>query len=170
MPLNTSVAIFAIDGGGTTGIAAGVFDLRKMTVKAAMRRARAKGNIETWNVKGRNVDQNWKIAKAANDFYYNVHVEKLWVSFNSFYIVAEDFQLRDMAADLAPVERNSGIETLLAPCFKDRWDEVFSKQSASEAKSFCNDKMLEDWGLLKNKTPHERDALRHIARRLDKLL
>jgi hypothetical protein len=43
-------------------------------------------------------------------------------------------------------------------------------QSASEAKGFCNDDMLDRWGLLKSRTPHERDALRHIARRIDKLL
>jgi hypothetical protein len=170
MTLGSAVAIFSIDPGGTTGIAAGVFDLRRITVAAVMKRARAKGNIKTWNVRGDNVAQNWEISKAAVDFYYNTHVEKMWIGFDSFYVVAEDFNLREMSADLAPVERNSGIETLLAPCWKNRWGEVYSKQSASEAKGFCNNEMLDRWGLLRGKTPHERDAIRHIARRLDRLL
>lgn len=170
MPLGTAVGIFAIDPGGTTGIACGVFDLRRITVKAVMNRAHAKGNFKTWDVKGSNVKQNWEISKAAVDFYYKIHVEKMWIQFSSFYVVSEDFNLRQMSADLSPVERNSGIETLLEPCFKDRWEEVWSKQTASEAKSFCNNDMLDRWGLLKGKSPHERDATRHIAKRLDKLL
>lgn len=170
MPLNTSVAIFAIDPGGTTGIAAGVFDLRRLTVAATIRRALAKNNFRTWNVRGPNVKQNWEISRAAVDFYYTTHVEKSLIFFNNFFVVAENFNLRQMDADLSPVERNSGVETLLGPCFKDRWDEVWSKQTASEAKGFCDDKMLDRWGLLKGKSPHERDAVRHIARRLDRML
>lgn len=170
MPLTTNVAIFAIDPGGTTGVAAGVFDLRRLTVKAAITRARAKGNIETWNVKGTNTKQCWTIARAATDFYYKSHVERMWVAYDGFFVVSEDFNLRQMSADLSPVARNAGIETLLEPCFEDRWETVYEKQSASEAKSFCSDQMLDRWGLLKGKTPHERDALRHLARRLDKLL
>jgi hypothetical protein len=170
MPLTTSVAIFAIDPGGTTGIAAGVFDLRRITVAKTIVRARAKGNLKTWNIKGTNVAQNWEIARAVTDFYYTVHIERAWITFDSFYVVTEDFNLRQMSADLAPVERNSGIETLLAPAFKERWERVWSKQTASQAKSFCNDKMLDRWGLLRGKTPHERDATRHLASRLDLLL
>jgi hypothetical protein len=170
MPLPTNIAIFSIDPGGTTGCACGVFDLRRITVKAIVGRAKAKQNLKTWNVKGTNVAQNWEISKAVVDFYYTVHVEKAWIMYNKFYVVTENFNLREMGADLAPVERNSGIETLLEPCFKDRWDEVWSKQTASQAKGFCDDKMLDRWGLLKGKSPHERDATRHIASRLDILL
>lgn len=170
MPLPSSVALFAIDPGGTTGCAAGVFDLRRLTVAKVLGRAQAKGNFKTWNVTGDNVKQNWEIARAVTDYYYQMHVERALIVFSSFYVVTEDFNLRQMSADLSPVERNSGIETLLAPAFKDRWSDVWSKQSASEAKGFCNDKMLDRWGLLRGKTPHERDATRHIARRLDRLL
>lgn len=170
MALVTSVGIFSIDGGKTTGCAAGVFDLRRRTVASVMKRALAKGNLTTWEVRGDNVKQNWTIAESAVDHYYRWHVEQSLIFFNNFYVVAEDFNLRTMSADLSPVERNSGIETLLAPCFKKEWPSVWSKQSASEAQGFCNDSMLDKWGLLKGKSPHERDALRHIARRLDRLL
>jgi hypothetical protein len=75
MPITTAVAIFAIDPGGTTGCAAGVFDLRRLTVAKVLGRAQAKGNFKTWNVTGDNVKQNWEIARAVTDYYYQMHVE-----------------------------------------------------------------------------------------------
>ena len=170
MPLNTSIAIFAIDGGGTTGCATALLDMRRITVAAAMKRARAKSNIETWTVKGDHVEQAWTIARQVTDFYFMMHVEKALINFNSFYVVAESFQLRQMSAELTTVAVNAGIETLLKPAFNGRWGDVYFPQTASEAKGFCTNDMLDRWNLLRGITTHERDALRHIAARLDKML
>lgn len=106
------------------------------------------------------------------DFLFNVHIERSLIENSNFFVVCEGFEIRQMGADLSPVQVAAGVETLMVGAFKDRWDKdgFYQKQSASEAKGFCNDKMLDRWGLLKGRTPHERDALRHIARRIDKLL
>jgi len=172
MPLPTSAAIFAIDPGGTTGVARAVVDLRQLTVQRAMRRARAKRNLQTWNVKGSHEEQAFALAQGVVDFLFYTHVERSLVEYHNFYIVIEGFRIQQMGADLSPVQVASGLETLLFGAMKDRWgsEDFYQKQFASEAKGFCTDKMLDKWGLLKGKTPHERDALRHLARRVDKLL
>ena len=170
MSLDTAVAIFAVDPGQTTGVATGLLDLGQITVKKAMGRARAKGNLVTWNETGSHVDQAWSLSRRICDYYFNVHIERGLIAFNSFFVVSEDFNLRIMSADLTPVRLNAGLETLLSPAFKQRWGQIYSKQSASEAKSFCSNDMLDRWGLLRGRTPHERDALRHLAKRLDTLL
>jgi hypothetical protein len=172
MPNATSVAVFGIDPGGTTGCATALIDLRQITVAKAMKRARIKGNIDTWCEKGHYVDQAWAIARRITDFLFTVHIEKSLIENEKFFIVCENFEIRQMGADLSPVEVRSGFETLLKGVFKDLWEKegFYSLQTASEAKGFCNNDMLDRWGLLRGRTPHERDALRHIARRIDKLL
>jgi len=172
MPYSTSVAIFSIDPGGTTGVATALIDLRQITVQRAMRRARAKRNLQTWVEKGSSEAQSWALAQGIVDFLFEVHVERSLIEYHNFYVVIEGFRIQQMGADLSPVEVASGLETLLFGAMKDRWgsEDFYQKQFASEAKGFCSDKMLDKWGLLKGKTPHERDALRHLARRVDKLL
>lgn len=170
----TSVAIFSIDPGGKTGVATAVVDLRQITVAKCLRRARAKGNLETWNIGGSFVEQAWKLARGIMDFTFEVHVERALVEDSNIFVVIEDFHIREMAADLSPVRITAGLETLFysrnGQNMLDKHEGYYTKQSSSEAKGFCNDKMLENYGLLKGKSPHERDALRHLARRLDKLL
>lgn len=137
-----------------------------------MRRARIKTNLNTWVEHGTHTEQAWSIARKIVDYLFQVHIERSLVEHGNFYIVCESFELRQMGADLSPVTVTAGLETLLCERFKDLWgkDGFYQKQSASEAKGFCNNEMLDRWGLLKGRTPHERDALRHIARRIDKLL
>jgi len=137
-----------------------------------MKRARLKGNINTWVEEGSHTRQAWSIARKIVDFNFTVHIERSLVENANFYVVCEDFQIRLMGADLSPVRVMSGVETLICDVFKDRWEQdgFYTLQSASEAKGFVNNEMLDRWGLLKGRTPHERDALRHIAKRIDKLL
>jgi len=172
MANSTSIAVFAIDPGGTTGCASALIDLRQITVAKAMRRANTKGNINTWTEKGAYTQQAWSIARKIVDYNFNVHIERSLIENSNFFVVCEKFEIRQMGADLSPVKVAAGVETLICDVFKDRWDHdgFYSLQSASEAKGFCNDEMLDRWRLLKGRTPHERDALRHIARRIDKLL
>jgi hypothetical protein len=172
MPHATSVAIFAIDPGGTTGCATALIDLRQITVKRAMKRAVVKGNVNTWAEKGSSIEQAWSISRKVLDFLFTVHIEKSLIENRAFYIVSESFEIRQMSADLSPVRVQSGFETLLSGAFKDSWgkDGFYRTQTASEAKGFCSDHMLDMWGLLKGRTPHERDAIRHLSKRVDNLL
>jgi hypothetical protein len=137
-----------------------------------MKRAVMKRNVETWCETGQYVDQAWSISRKILDFLFSVHIERSLIENKNFYIVSESFELRQMGADLSPVEVRVGVETLIVNVFRDRWgrDGFYSTQTASEAKGFCTDHMLDMWGLLKGRTPHERDALRHLASRVDKLL
>jgi hypothetical protein len=66
----------------------------------------------------------------------------------------------------------AGIEVLLSGAYGDDFEmhNFFTTQTASEAKSFCTDDMLKKWGLWDNRTTHERDAVRHLSKRLDRLL
>jgi hypothetical protein len=79
-----------------------------------------------------------------------------------------------MGADLTPLRIISGVEVLLAGAYGLEGDFArhgfYVKQSASEAKGFCTDDMIKRWGLWKGRTPHERDAIRHLARRIDRLM
>jgi hypothetical protein len=172
MPHATSVAIFSFDPGGTTGCATALIDLRQVTVQRCFKRAVLKRNVRTWNVHGTPAEQAWKIAQEIVDFLFYAHIEKSVIENRRFYVVRESFELRMMGADLSPVEVSAGVEVLIMGAFKDRWgkDGFYTKQTASEAKGFVTDKMLDKWGLLKGRTPHERDALRHLGSRVDKLL
>jgi hypothetical protein len=126
----------------------------------------------TWNETGTYAEQAWRISRDIVDFFFNVHVERGIVDANACYIVIEDFQLRMMSADLSPIWVTAGIECLLSSAYDGRWelDGFYDKQSPSEAKGFCSDNMLKGWSLWKGKSPHERDVVRHMARKLDKLL
>jgi hypothetical protein len=172
VPNSTSIAVFAIDPGGTTGCATALIDLRRITVAKAMLRANSKDNINTWIERGEHTDQAWSIARKIVDFFFEVHIERMLIERDNFFLVMEKFEIRQMGADLSPVRVAAGVETLMCEYNREQWDRdgFYSKQSASEAKGFCTDTMLETWKLLRGRTPHERDALRHIARRIDKLL
>lgn len=171
MPKASSVAIFSVDPGGTSGCATALLDLGQITVAKAMRRARAKANINTWVEHGNFKEQSWAIARRFVDFHFTVQIEQSLIQAGNVMFVSESFQLREMGADLSPVEVKAGIEVLLTETYEE-WEDgqFYQTQTASEAKGFCSDQMLDRWGLLKGRTPHERDALRHLARRLDKLL
>lgn len=137
-----------------------------------MRRAHVKHNINTWCEHGDHIEQSWSIARKIIDFLFISHIERSLIENSNFFIVCEKFEIRQMGADLSPVRVGAGIETLISGAFKDLWrkDGFYQLQSASEAKGFCTNDMLDRWGLLRGRTDHERDALRHVARRLDKLL
>jgi len=142
------------------------------TVRKIIGRAKAKGLIETWNVKGPYTKQAHEISKNIVDFFFHVHCELGLVTADSMYIVIEDFHLRMLSADLSPIWVTAGIECLLA----DRetgsmtMHGVYTKQMPSEAKGFVSDDMLRMWGLWRRHTPHQRDVIRHMARKLDILL
>src|SRR4051794_26475841 len=141
MPNSTTVAIFSVDPGGTSGCATALLDLRRVTVANTMKRAVAKRNINTWCEHGTEIEQSWAIARRVLDFLFNVHIERSLVPHGNFYLVCESFELRQMGADLSPVRVSHGFEVLLCKALADLWghDDFYHKQSASEAKGFCTD-------------------------------
>lgn len=71
-------------------------------------------------------------------------------------LVTEDFKLRQMAAQLDPVEINHTIIWALRPRY-------FVKQSASLAMGTVPDERQKDWGLWLPGKPHARDAVKHAV-------
>ena len=173
----------AVDPGQTTGVATALIDATQPTVASAIRRSHRKGLLSTHELKGPWHEQAWELARFYFDWMFQVHIERCLVASGHCLYVAEGFEIRTMAADVTPIRINSGFEVLVRQAF-DGWqtgslahpdeiydseyDKVVSLQPPSE-KGFCNDVMLRDWGL-RRKSPHENDALRHLARRVDRIL
>lgn len=174
MPTSSAVALFVFDPGGTTGVMEMLADLRQETVASVMRRARSKRNLKTYEVKGDHVEQALELNSRLREFFFAVHVERAVVGANGLYIVIEDFHLRQMSADLSPVRVTSAFEAVFSAAHNlpsaNYGSEQYIKQSASEAKGFCSNDMIKKWGLWYRRSDHERDAIRHGARRLDNLL
>ena len=143
----------AIDPGGTTGVAFGVFRPRKMA-KSTMVYARGANRLWTQEVKGTPREQ-------ASELF------DIWQSFMvsgppKTHLVIEDFQLRTQNADLSPVRITAGLEALL--------NRDIERQMPSSAKSFLTDARMRDWGLWVVGSDHERDAMRHLALKVSRLL
>ncbi len=172
MPSANAYAIFTVDPGVTTGCASALIDTGQPTVAAAMRRARGKGLLWTWEETGSHTEQAWSICKKATDFFFKYHVEKQYIRANRALFVIEDFQLRQMGVDLMPVRIQASIETLLYGAYGSDFedDEFYTKQQPSHAKGFCTDRMLKSWNLWHHLSPHQRDAARHLAKKVDRLL
>lgn len=172
MSSSSAVAIYVVDPGQTTGCGTILANMSLPTVAQIIRRARTKGNIMTWNETGTYAEQAWRISRDIVDFFFHVHIERGLVDARSMYIVIEDFHLRMMSADLSPIWVTAGIECLLSNAQKATWelDGYYTKQMPHEAKGFCTDDMLKRWNLWRGKTTHERDTIRHMARKLDILL
>lgn len=161
-----SVAIFAVDPGGTTGVARGLFDLRQATVSACMRRARSKGHLESWEVKGNHIEQAWAIAKEFADWHYKVHVEQQLVNVNRTFFVIEDFIPRQINFDPIAIFIIGGIETLLVP---QGGVQGYEGERRQPHQKWNTDLWLKD-NRIWVPSQHERDARRHLAGKLDDLL
>jgi hypothetical protein len=161
-----SVALLSIDPGATTGCAAGLFDLRQPTVAATMRRARSKRNIWSWEVVGDHVSQSWEMAKWFQDWQFKYHVELGVIMAGQFYITMENFIPRQLNFDDISLLVIGGFETLLAPAVQ-QGHVRYERQEPVER--WCDDDWLKRNGLWV-RSAHERDARRHVARKIDKLL
>lgn len=156
----------AVDPGETTGVAAGLFDLRLQRVGACMRRARSKGNLTSWEVLGNHVDQAWEISRWFNDWHFSVHVERQLVMSGHTYFVLEDFIPRQLHYDTTPMFVIGGIETLLVP---NAGIAGYDGDRVQPSEKWSNDQWLKD-NRLWVPSLHERDARRHLAGKLDSLL
>lgn len=162
-------AVMAIDPGGVTGVARGVF-INQGSLAATLRGH----SLDAWEVEGEAPEQAWEIVSEFLDWAREVRSHGV----ETVDMVLESFQLRQRSADLSPVEVTAGIRTLLIPravaleyagprpdVF---WDLVY--QNPAEAKTFATADRLRQWGLyaLGRGSDHKRDALRHLALRVAK--
>lgn len=156
-------AIMTFDPGGTTGCATGLFNTEGADDMAALlRRAVRKRALSSWEVKGEWHVQPWKIMEAWDIFYDKA--ARLGVDPAYIHFVAEDFQLRQRSADLAPVAILCGVRTLL----EDEADRL-EIQQPSEAKKFATNDRMRRWGVWQVGSEHRRDAVRHLCVKTSKI-
>jgi hypothetical protein len=147
-------AVYAVDPGGTTGWARGVF-LPQNTLAATLR-AHA---VVAGECRGSTLDQAFELTNDILEYKDRVRKDGI----RDFVIVFEGFQLRTQRVDLSPVEVIAGTRALLATEGVELTDKNF--QSPSSGKSFGTTPRLKHWGLYAagRGSPHKRDALRHLA-------
>jgi hypothetical protein len=177
--------IMAVDPGGKSGVAQGVFSNRE-TAKQTLRRALRKGMMKATVFDGAPEEQAHYIAASWRSFKYMCVVE-LSIPEPNVYLAVEDFQLRQMAVDLVPVEVVAGLRAVQRVPVTNGWhDDVMEgklkRPSASEAKGYAtNDRMKLVWramnygsvydlGRGRGYGDHARDALRHVCLGVSKCL
>jgi hypothetical protein len=164
-------AVFAVDPGGTTGCATGLFrtDRGDDMLYSVIDRAVKKKSIDTWEEEGGPHEQAWSIVRKWVDFRFRCNTE-LNIPIPHIHLVCESFHLRTQNADLSPVLVIGGMLVLLYG----REEEHFALgqpdwQMPSEAKRVTNSR-LRSLGLWVRGSEHRRDALRHIVTKVDTLL
>lgn len=180
-------AIMAVDPGGVSGVAQGLFRGDKAgSTSALMKRAVRKGAVKVAEVYG---GPDYKTVG-----YDTGHVHRLIAAWSSFvfhansgmsiplyniYLVFEDFQLRQSAADLAPVQVTAGFESVMVekPAICCSGLSVgnlpaITKQMPSEAMTYATNARLKLWDLypLTRGLEHARDATRHLCLKASKIL
>lgn len=166
MPNNKSVAVLSVDPGATTGCAAGLFDLRLGTVAGTMRRARSKRLLRSWTIRGDHVEQAWELGRWVEEWEFSTHIEKAAVRSDRYYVTMENFIPRQLNFDPISLQIIGGFETLAKP--------LFEKTGIHYARQEPGERWCDDGWLKRNRlwvpSDHERDAIRHVATKLDKLL
>jgi hypothetical protein len=143
-------AIMTVDPGKATGISQGIFSNRG-TVARTLSRAVRKGMIRASVIDGWPWEQAHFIAASWRSFEFKARIE-LGLPIGSVFLSVEDFQLRQMAVDLSPVEVWSALRAVQRPPTTDGWyDDVHAGQlvrcSASEAQTFATDARMREWGV-----------------------
>jgi hypothetical protein len=146
-------AVMTVDPGRATGVSQGAFRASgdPATVEATLRRAVRKGAVRASVLDGPACEQAHYIARFWRDFRFRMTVE--WgVPGAALFLVVEDFQLRQMAVDLAPVEVFAALRAVQRVPVTDGWfDDVSAGQlvrpSASEARTFGTDTRMREWGV-----------------------
>lgn len=170
------VAVMAVDPGGTTGVAWGVYDLAGGAIPDILAAGEMTGSAQVTGA------EEWQAAK----------IVEHWVDFEMFarhkfgaepLLVFEDFILRvghgsSERSGLSPVRITSLVYGLLlghhvgtaAPWGEDAWEAArrsqmipWKLQQPSAAKSFATKDRLKRWGLWTVGQQHARDAWRHLA-------
>lgn len=159
------VAVAAVDPGGVTGVARGVFPVGSAgSIAEALAGAT---QLESWEEEGSVVDQAASIADELADWFG-------WMNMNGIAIpnlkfVIESFALRQRHADLSPIEIR---HQLIA-----RWDVMgwngrvaAESQTPADAKSYATNARLRRWGGWVVGSPHRRDAMRHLLLKVNRIM
>lgn len=167
---NATQAILGIDPGGTTGVAAGYFDLRP-TRKETIGTLR---NAKSAEVEGSWLEQGVRLAEIINKFVYTANVENS-IPLPNISVAIEDFILRRREAggatgNLTSVWVAAAMMGAYVRTMPVNYNVRFKWQQPSSAKNLATDARLKDWGLWVKGSAHKRDAWRHIILRLDELI
>lgn len=177
-------AVFTVDPGGVSGAACGVFEPAGEPVSLAetLRLASRHGEVEAWEVHGPPEVQAWEIAPEIAARVFEWTVER-GIAYKDIHIVFETFRLRQRNVELAPIAVTAGCMTLLLPRSEmmsaDGWGGAILggvgvyQQEPADAKNFATGDRLKLWGLYglgRGGGDHKRDALRHLALRVNKVL
>lgn len=178
-------AVMAFDPGGTTGEAFGFFNAGRIaepSTGAVLRRAVRKRRLVV-NQFGDKLDPDLLAKEAAHGAY----IFRRWVEFTAeanmagiaipdIHLVIEDFQLNRAVADLAPVKVTWAALGLLREA-SGTWASMSLRpegklhfQPPSTAMTYATNERLRSWGLWKVGAEHGRDAARHLALRVSKIL
>ena len=176
---SNSYGLFCVDPGRTTGIAKVLVNCSQPTVASTVRRAQRKGLLETHELKGEWYEQAWDIFTQFSDWQFNLSIERAVIPGPNVKLVLEGFTIRELGADITPLKIQTGIKQVMRAAMEGKrppkisktnveYDRTVIVQGPSE-QQFCSDEMLKDWGLWR-KSPHERSALKHMAKRIDRIL
>lgn len=165
MKRTSKVAILAIDPGETTGVAAARVDLSYLDALPTLRNAENKKSME---VTGNYLEQGLHLAEIMNKFVFTMNT-RFMIPTYQIHIVIENFVLRRT--------RQGGATGNLTSCwvggaavgaFGD--DTLITWQNASDAKSYATNDRLQMWDMYERGSAHMRDANRHLALKVNKLL
>jgi len=158
-------AVFAVDPGGTSGVFAGYVELRptlKETLTETLSNVKAVEVSGAWRFQGR------EIARLAKRFLTFANVEQQ-MRLDHVHIVCEDFVLRMPASttNLTSIWVAASFATAL-----NRDDIDIDWQQPSHAKKKATNDRLKLWKVYEHTvgSEHRRDAARHFALKVDKLL
>lgn len=177
--LAETFGIMAVDPGKATGAAAGIFRRsgagEQGSVKATLRRAVRKGAINCIEIDSPYWEQAWELAGTFQSFKYKCNVE-YGIPVASILLVVENFALRQMAVDLAPVEVASALRAVQVTPSSEGWHDpaegVLFRPNPSEAMSYATNDRLRGWGVypLTRGSEHKRDAIRHLCLGVERVI
>lgn len=159
--------VFAIDPGGTTGVAAAHVDLDLPTLKEVLKsrkRAKAAEVGGDWLLQAQDI--------ATKLGLWVMDCERFGIPVQNRHLVFEDFILRRREAGGATGNLTSiwvmAATVALSASIVDA-DQI-AYQQASQAKGFARDDRLKLWDMWEVGSDHKRDAWRHFALRTNQLL
>ena len=177
MKQKTVHAVIAVDPGRTTGVAAGYFDL-KPTLKETLRGGTNKKAIE---VPGQWLAQSRELHGIVWRFVFRANVDHQ-LPLDNIHLVIEDFVLRRRQAggatgDLTSIWVAAALCGSLVSPSGSEGSEVWPPdpfsvywQQPSSAKSLATNERLKLWDLYEVGSEHKRDAWRHVALRVNRIL
>ncbi len=153
----------AIDPGGTTGVAAGHFALRKSTAETL---GDGRRSFKTTSVTGNWWQQAHELAGLINRFAFTAQCEHD-LPLQHIHVVWENYTRRPAAAS---VNLDSVWVMAATLGLLDRPELEHAFQEPADAKGYAENARLRRWGLWVVGSDHERDAARHLAMRVSDLI